>query len=86
MTEEEFKAVLAVEGRELRLLVRSGFATADNYYVARIVQPILPGDTQEGPYRYAGMERTIFEIASDSSQQHALDMLIKAYSEGRYRK
>lgn len=84
MTDEEFKAVLAVEGRELRQFTVAGFATADNAYIARVVQPVLPDDVNEGPYRYPGMEKTILEIGSDVSPDAALQLLKEVYVNGKY--
>lgn len=86
MTDEEFNAVLAVEGRRVVTVLRAGFASADNTYVARVVEPVTNSDTNEGPYRNSDMVRVILEIASDTSFEAALDLLKQFYSEGRYMK
>ena len=78
MTEEEFKAVLAVDGLRARVIFRPG---TPDVYIARVVQPI----TGEGPFRFSGMERTVLEIVSDESINTALNMLISAYSEGGHK-
>ena len=84
MTNEEFEAVLAVEGRELRKLIRAGFAMAENTYIVRVVEPVKPDDVDEGPYRYEGMERTILEISSDVDHDTALGILKGVYVNGNY--
>lgn len=85
MTEEEFKAVLAVEGRELFVSVQGGFASAPDQYVARVVEPIREDDTSVGPYRYPGMSRTVLEITSDVDIKTAKSLLISIYTSGSYR-
>lgn len=85
MTKEEFNAMLAVDGYVCYTLVRIGFASADDTYIARIVQPIQPNDVSEGPYRYEGMARTVLEVSSDVSSEDAVCLLIQLYSEGGHK-
>lgn len=82
MTEEEFKAMLAVDGLRARVIFRPG---TPDVYIARVVQPIHPDDVNEGPYRYEGMTRTILEVSSEESINAALNLLIDAYLQGGHK-
>lgn len=82
MTEEEFKAALALDGLRVRVIFRPG---TPDMFIARIVRPILPNDTDEGPFRYDGMERTVLEVVSNESINTALNLLIQLYLEGGHK-
>lgn len=84
MTDEEFEAFLAVEGRQLRKLILASFADAPNTYLVRVVEPVREDDVSVGPYRYPGMEKTILEIGSDESHDAALTILKGVYVNGNH--
>lgn len=84
MTNEEFEAMLAVDGYEVYTSVQYGFGSVDeNVYLARVVAPVLPTDTSQGPYRNPGMTRTVLEATSVTSCDDAMAKLIQLYSGGR---
>lgn len=80
MTQEEFEAVLALEGRKLVAI------PVGPHCVARVVEDINVNDVDEGPYRNPGMTRTILEIVTDQDFDSTIATLIGAYLAGGYRK
>lgn len=76
MNEAEFRGVLALHGWELKQL--SGI---QGICVGRIVQPVLADDVSQGPYRYDGMSKTIFEIGAPRWED-AVQALITLYQSG----